>query len=265
MRPWLAVAGDPGRVHAEGRAARLALEEAREQVAAFFGARPREVLFTSGGTEAVNTAVFGAAARATCAFARAAAGPEEPSVVAAPGRGGASSRRAVEHSAVLEAATGRAGDPGRGRRPRAGRPRGGAGRRAAGDRAGLGPAGQPRGGHDPAGAAVVAGRRPGAGCALHVDACAAAGHVPVDFGALGADLVSVSAHKLGGPGASGPSWSGGACASRRCCWAAPRSGPGGPAWRTWPPPWGSPPRCAELAAAAPRSGSHGRPGRPTGC
>jgi cysteine desulfurase len=33
----------------------------------------------------------------------------------------------------------------------------------------------------------------------HVDACAAAGHVPVDFAALGADLTSVTAHKLGGP------------------------------------------------------------------
>ena len=63
MLPWLAPAGDPGRVHAEGRAARVALEEAREQVAAFFGARPREVIFTSGGTESINAAVAGAAAR----------------------------------------------------------------------------------------------------------------------------------------------------------------------------------------------------------
>src|SRR5688572_33086112 len=64
MLPWIGHAGDPGRVHAEGRAARVALEEAREQVAAFFGARPREVVFTSGGTESVNAAIAGAAARA---------------------------------------------------------------------------------------------------------------------------------------------------------------------------------------------------------
>ena len=64
MLPWLAHPGDPGRVHAEGRAARVALEEAREQVAAFFGARPREVVFTSGGTESINAAISGAAARA---------------------------------------------------------------------------------------------------------------------------------------------------------------------------------------------------------
>ena len=57
MLPWLAQPGDPGRVHAEGRAARVALEDAREQVALFFGARTREVVFTSGGTESVNAAI----------------------------------------------------------------------------------------------------------------------------------------------------------------------------------------------------------------
>ena len=50
---------DPGRLHAEGRVTRVALEEARAQVGAFFGARPREVVFTASGTEAVNTAIFG--------------------------------------------------------------------------------------------------------------------------------------------------------------------------------------------------------------
>src|SRR4029079_10844462 len=54
---------DPGRLHAEGRMTRVALEGAREQVAEFFGARPREVVFTSSGTEAVNTAVWGALSR----------------------------------------------------------------------------------------------------------------------------------------------------------------------------------------------------------
>src|SRR4029077_6411670 len=55
---------DPVRLHAEGRATRVALETAREQVASFFGARAREVVFTSSGTEAVNTAITGALARA---------------------------------------------------------------------------------------------------------------------------------------------------------------------------------------------------------
>ena len=45
---------DPGRLHAEGHATRVAVETAREQVAALFGARPREVVFTATGTEAVE-------------------------------------------------------------------------------------------------------------------------------------------------------------------------------------------------------------------
>src|SRR5207244_6020887 len=64
MRPYLESSfGDPGRLHAEGRATRVALETAREQVASFFGARPREVVFTSSGTEAVHAAVWGGVAR----------------------------------------------------------------------------------------------------------------------------------------------------------------------------------------------------------
>lgn len=62
MLPWLDSA-DPGRVHTEGRMARAALEDARDQVAAFFGTRSRQVVFTSGATEAINTAVYGAVAR----------------------------------------------------------------------------------------------------------------------------------------------------------------------------------------------------------
>ena len=48
--------GDPGPAARRGPGDAVALENAREQVAAFFGARPREVVFTSSGTEAVNTA-----------------------------------------------------------------------------------------------------------------------------------------------------------------------------------------------------------------
>src|SRR3954471_22937124 len=61
MLPWMDAA-DPGRVHTEGRMARAAPEDARDKVAALLGARSREVVFTSGATEAVNAAVFGAAA-----------------------------------------------------------------------------------------------------------------------------------------------------------------------------------------------------------
>src|ERR671936_3093503 len=74
---------DPGRVHTEGRATRVAIEVAREEVAALFGARPREVVFTSSGTEAVNTAIWGALTRAEA--------------------GGHVVTTAVEHSSVLDA------------------------------------------------------------------------------------------------------------------------------------------------------------------
>lgn len=51
--------GNPGSRHAAGRIARRALEESREIVAAILGAAPTEVIFTSGGTEANNAALFG--------------------------------------------------------------------------------------------------------------------------------------------------------------------------------------------------------------
>ena len=54
MVPWLGGAADPGRVHTEGRLARAAVEQAREEVAALLGARPREVVFTAGATEAIE-------------------------------------------------------------------------------------------------------------------------------------------------------------------------------------------------------------------
>jgi cysteine desulfurase len=50
---------NPGSRHAEGRQARRALEDAREKIAALLGAAPEEVIFTSGGTESTNAAIFG--------------------------------------------------------------------------------------------------------------------------------------------------------------------------------------------------------------
>jgi cysteine desulfurase len=62
MRPYLAdVYGNPASAHRAGRRARQALEDARERVAALLGAHPDEVIFTSGGTEANNLALFGLA------------------------------------------------------------------------------------------------------------------------------------------------------------------------------------------------------------
>ena len=51
--------GNPSSVHSDGRRARRAIEEAREDVARLVGARPEEIFFTSGGTEANALAVFG--------------------------------------------------------------------------------------------------------------------------------------------------------------------------------------------------------------
>lgn len=76
--------GNPSSVHSSGRAARAALDEAREQVAAALGVHEDEIVFTGGGTEALQTAVLGAVR---------AAGPSAGLVTSA-----------IEHSAVLWAA-----------------------------------------------------------------------------------------------------------------------------------------------------------------
>ena len=62
--------GNPASVHAAGRAARALLERAREQVAAAIGAKPADVVLTSGGTEACNLGVRGPvdAARTACTW-----------------------------------------------------------------------------------------------------------------------------------------------------------------------------------------------------
>lgn len=79
--------GNPSSAHSYGRAARAALEDAREQIAGALGARRAEIVFTSGGTEADNLAILGRA--------RLAAAPGVRPVVAC---------SAIEHKAVLAAA-----------------------------------------------------------------------------------------------------------------------------------------------------------------
>src|SRR5215472_6618246 len=62
MLPWMGERyGNPSSIHRAGQAARNAVEEAREQVAALIGGRPPEVVFTASGTEANNTVVAAAA------------------------------------------------------------------------------------------------------------------------------------------------------------------------------------------------------------
>ncbi|MCP3767155.1 MULTISPECIES: cysteine desulfurase family protein [Streptomyces] len=83
----LGVTGNASSLHAAGRRARRSVEEAREALAEALGARPSEVVFTSGGTEADNLAVKG------LYWARRDAEPARTRVLASP----------VEHHAVLDA------------------------------------------------------------------------------------------------------------------------------------------------------------------
>ena len=176
--------GDPGRVHTEGRIVRATVEAAREQVAALLGTRPRQVVFTSGGTEAVNAATWGATR----------ARPDRPTVLAD-----------VEHSSVRDASA-RAGPVVHVDVDKVGRIDPDAVRRALERTARTGSpaalvhcqvANHEVGTIQPVGEVVELSRRHEA--FVHVDACMAAGHIPTDLDDLGADLVSVSAHKLGGP------------------------------------------------------------------
>ncbi|MER5747915.1 cysteine desulfurase family protein [Streptomyces sp. NPDC002225] len=87
MTAQLALTGNASSLHAAGRRARRTVEESRETLAEALGARPSEVVFTSGGTEADNLAVKG------LYWSRRAADPRRTRVLASP----------VEHHAVLDA------------------------------------------------------------------------------------------------------------------------------------------------------------------
>ncbi|MFF9345813.1 cysteine desulfurase family protein [Streptomyces sp. NPDC014734] len=87
MTAQFAVAGNASSLHGAGRRARRTVEESRETLADALGARPSEVVFTSGGTEADNLAVKG------LYWARRDADPRRTRVLASP----------VEHHAVLDA------------------------------------------------------------------------------------------------------------------------------------------------------------------
>lgn len=177
---------DPGRVHTEGHITRVAVETARELVAALVHARAREVVFTATGTESVNTAIWGAVERARERE------PDRPVHIVT---------STVEHSSVLDAC----------RRSRAELSM------VAVDRSGrfsvdafaaalrndtaivtVQAANHEVGTIQPDVAAIVALAR-ARGVLVHIDACAAGGHVPIDFATLDADFLSITAHTLGGP------------------------------------------------------------------
>ena len=177
MLAAMALPGNASSVHGEGRAARKLLDDAREQVARAVGVIPPMVVFTSGGSEANNMALKGAAV--------------ERLIVSA-----------VEHPSVLEAAKA------------AGKPveiipvdGDGVIDLAALEKMLKGPkalvsvmlANNETGVIQPV-ADVV---RLAEGHLVHTDAVQALGKIPVNFGLLGVDMMTLSAHKLGGPVGAG--------------------------------------------------------------
>ena len=189
MTEELARLGNPSSLHAAGRRARRVVEESREQLAEVFGARPSEVVFTSGGTEADNLAVKG------LYWARQDGSRRQVLTTS------------VEHHAVLDSV--RWLEDTQGAEPvwlgvdiegavgpdalRA------AVSRAAGQVAVVSVmwANNEVGTVQPV--AELAAVAHEYGIPFHTDAVQAAAQLPVDFAASGADALAVSAHKLGGP------------------------------------------------------------------
>jgi cysteine desulfurase len=182
MLSALEAAGNPSSVHAEGRAARRLVELARSQVAAAVGGEPEGVVFTSGGTEANALALtpgWGLAGHSAERLIVSAI--EHPSVLA----GGRFPAAAIVTAPVtgdgvidLDALKSllAAGGPAL---------------------VSLMLANNETGAVQPVSEAARIVHE--AGGLLHVDAVQALGRMPVEAGRLGADLLTVSAHKIGGP------------------------------------------------------------------
>lgn len=180
--------GNASSLHAAGRRARRSVEESREALAAALGARPSEVVFTGGGTESDNLAVKG------LYWARRAADPRRTRVLAS----------AVEHHAVLDAIEWLVAHEGAQvtwlEVDALGRVHPDVLADALGDDVALVTvmwANNEVGTVQPVRAlADVAHER---GVPLHTDAVQAVGQLHVDFAASGADALTVTGHKLGGP------------------------------------------------------------------
>ncbi|HKA99365.1 MAG TPA: cysteine desulfurase family protein [Methyloceanibacter sp.] len=178
----LVLPGNPSSVHAEGRAARSAVEAAREKVATLVGARPEDVVFTSGATEANALALAPRHGEKWHCYVSAV---EHPSALS----GGRFASDCVSRFPVT--ADGVANLESLAEQVRQSR--------AAGEKpfVSLMVANNETGAIQPV---AEAGRIVhDAGGVLHTDAVQAAGRIELDIAALGADFLSLSAHKMGGP------------------------------------------------------------------
>jgi cysteine desulfurase len=177
---------NPASVHAAGRGSRALLERARDRVATALGAEPSDVVFTSGGTEAVSLGVLGLGRRRTAIVTTRV---EHPSVAAAADRLEAGGTHVIRLPAL-----------------------GGRAARVAEVRSALGPdallavqwVNHETGARWPIEAWTEVARE--ARALVLVDATQALGKIPVDVAALDADAVAVASHKMGGPSGAGALW-----------------------------------------------------------
>ncbi|MDP4023836.1 cysteine desulfurase family protein [Methylobacterium sp. NEAU 140] len=179
----LTLPGNPSSVHAEGRAARAALEAARGPVAALVGAQAQQVVFTSGGTEAANAVLSGALRRGSTSPTRLLYGASEHPCVAAGHRFAQAETLPVTADGVidLDALEARLAAL--------------AGEavlvsvHAANNETGVV---QPLPG-------IVALARAHGRALVHSDAVQAVGKIPLDMAALGLDALTLSGHKFAAP------------------------------------------------------------------
>ena len=173
------LAGNPSSIHAEGRAARAAIDEARRQVAALTGASAEDVIFTSGGTEALNMALTPEFSReARCERLLMSAG-EHPAVLAGHRFGAHAETVPLDHRGVIDLAALE--------RKVAGRP----------VMLALQAANNETGVVQPV--AEAAAMVKAAGGVTVCDAVQAAGKIGCDLNDFGVDALAISAHKFGGP------------------------------------------------------------------